>query len=271
MGIGRKVLVMGILNVTPDSFSDGGRFIDPDAAAAHALRMQAEGADIIDIGGESTRPGADPVPVEEELRRLLPVLERLRGKLKVPVSIDTYKAEVAEAALRHGARIVNDVTALRGDPRMAELVAREGVGVVLMHMKGTPRTMQENPTYADVVAEVISFLEERIAFAREWGIDPEQVAVDPGIGFGKTVEHNLEIFRRLGEFRALGRPILVGPSRKSFIGAILGLPVGERLEGTLAACAVAVVRGADIVRVHDVLPARRAVDLAFHMRERRPR
>ncbi len=271
LGVGERVLVMGILNVTPDSFSDGGRFLDPDRAVAHALRLQDEGADIIDIGGESTRPGAEPVPLEEELRRVIPVLEKLRRKLRIPVSIDTYKAEVAEAAIELGARIVNDVTALRADPRMGEVVARAGVGLVLMHMRGTPRDMQENPTYTDVVAEISAFLRERISAALSRGIAPEQIAVDPGIGFGKKLEHNLEILRRLEEFLELGRPVLVGPSRKSFIGEILGLPVEERLEGTLAACAVAVVRGADIVRVHDVLPARRAVDLAFRLRGRRPR
>ncbi len=271
LGVGERVLVMGILNVTPDSFSDGGRFLDPDRAVAHALRLQEEGADIIDIGGESTRPGAEPVPLEEELRRVIPVLEKLRGVLRIPVSIDTYKAEVAEAAIELGARIVNDVTALRADPRMPEVVARSGVGLVLMHMKGTPKDMQENPIYTDVVAEIKGFLRERISAALSRGIAPEQIAVDPGIGFGKKLEHNLEILWRLEEFLELGRPVLVGPSRKSFIGEILGLPVEERLEGTLAACAVAVVRGADIVRVHDVLPARRAVDLAFRLRGRRPR
>jgi len=266
---GGRVLVMGVLNVTPDSFSDGGAFLNPDAAADRALAMEREGADIIDIGGESSRPGAEPVPLEEELRRVLPVLERLRGRLRIPISIDTTKAEVAEAALQAGAEIVNDVSALRFDPRMGEVVARSGAGLVLMHMRGTPKTMQQDPTYADVVAEVRDFLAQRVEHAVSLGIDRELIAIDPGIGFGKTVEHNLELLRRLPELCELGHPVLVGPSRKSFIGAVLNLPVEERLEGTLAACAVAVVRGADIVRVHDVRAVRRAVDLAVRLRRER--
>ena len=264
-----RVLIMGILNVTPDSFSDGGRFLSPDAAVERALAMEKEGADIIDVGGESARPGADPVPVEEELRRVLPVLERLRGKLRIPISIDTTKAEVAEAALRAGASIVNDISALRFDPAMAPLVAKFGAGLVLMHMLGTPKTMQQAPYYEDVVTEVRDFLAERAQYAQSQGIPREAIAVDPGIGFGKTVEHNLELLRRLPELVELGFPVLVGPSRKSFIGAILGLGVEERLEGTLAACAVAVVRGADILRVHDVKEVRRAADLALHLRRER--
>ena len=264
-----RVLIMGILNVTPDSFSDGGRFLSPDAAVKRALIMEKEGADIIDVGGESSRPGAEPVPVEEELRRVLPVLERLRGKLRIPISIDTTKAEVAEAALRAGASIVNDISALRFDPAMAPLVAKFGAGLVLMHMLGTPKTMQQAPHYEDVVTEVRDFLAERAQYAQSQGIPREAIAVDPGIGFGKTVEHNLELLRRLPELVELGFPVLVGPSRKSFIGAILGLGVEERLEGTLAACAVAVVRGADILRVHDVKEVRRAADLALHLRRER--
>ena len=264
-----RVLIMGILNVTPDSFSDGGRFLSPDAAVKRALIMEKEGADIIDVGGESARPGADPVPVEEELRRVLPVLERLRGKLRIPISIDTTKAEVAEAALRAGASIVNDISALRFDPAMASVVAEFGAGLVLMHMLGTPKTMQQAPHYEDVVREVREFLAERALYAQSQGIPREAIAVDPGIGFGKTVEHNLELLRRLPELVELGFPVLVGPSRKSFIGAILGLGVEERLEGTLAACAVAVVRGADILRVHDVREVRRAADLALHLRRER--
>ncbi|HAF70698.1 MAG: Dihydropteroate synthase [Acetothermia bacterium 64_32] len=264
-----RVLIMGILNVTPDSFSDGGRFLSPDAAVERALVMEGEGADIIDIGGESSRPGAEPVSVEEELGRVLPVLERLRGRLRIPISIDTTKAEVAEAALRAGASIVNDISALRFDPAMAPLVAEFGAGLVLMHMLGTPKTMQQSPHYDDVVREVRGFLAERAQYAQSQGIPREAIAVDPGIGFGKTVEHNLELLRRLPELVELGFPVLVGPSRKSFIGAILDLPVEERLEGTLAACAVAVVRGADILRVHDVRQVRRAADLAWHLRRGR--
>ena len=264
-----RVLIMGILNVTPDSFSDGGRFLSPDAAVKRALIMEKEGADIIDVGGESSRPGAEPVPVEEELRRVIPVLERLRGKLRIPISIDTTKAEVAEAALRAGASIVNDISALRFDPAMASVVAEFGAGLVLMHMLGTPKTMQQDPHYEDVVREVREFLAERALYAQSQGIPREAIAVDPGIGFGKTVEHNLELLRRLPELVELGFPVLVGPSRKSFIGAILGLGVEERLEGTLVACAVAVVRGADILRVHDVREVRRAADLALHLRRER--
>jgi len=269
LGLGGRVLIVGILNVTPDSFSDGGRFLSPDAAVERALAMEREGADIIDVGGESSRPGAEPVPVEEELRRVLPVLERLRGKLRIPISIDTTKAEVAEVALRAGASIVNDISALRFDPAMAPVVAEFGAGLVLMHMLGTPKTMQQDPHYEDVVTEVRDFLAERALYAQSQGIPREAIAVDPGVGFGKTVEHNLEILRRLSELAELGFPVLVGPSRKSFIGAVLGLPVEERLEGTLAACAVAVVRGADILRVHDVREVRRAADLALHLRRRR--
>lgn len=261
--------VMGIVNVTPDSFSPGGRYLDPEAAAAHALRLEAEGADLIDVGGESTRPGAAPVSAREELRRVLPVLAALQGKLSVPISIDTTKAEVAEESIKAGAQVVNDISALRFDPEMGPLVARTGVGVILMHMQGTPQTMQDNPTYADVVDEVRSFLAARAQAAVTAGVAGEQVAVDPGIGFGKTVEHNLDLLRRLPALVELGLPVVVGPSRKSFIGAVLGLPVDQRLEGTLAACAVAVARGADVVRVHDVAPVRRVVDMAVRLRNRR--
>ncbi|MGC9530050.1 MAG: dihydropteroate synthase [Candidatus Bipolaricaulaceae bacterium] len=260
---------MGIVNVTPDSFSPGGRYLDPEAAAAHALRLEAEGADLIDVGGESTRPGAAPVSAREELRRVLPVLAALQGKLSVPISIDTTKAEVAEESIKAGAQVVNDISALRFDPEMGPLVARTGVGVILMHMQGTPQTMQDNPTYADVVDEVRSFLAARARAAVAAGVAGEQVAVDPGIGFGKTVEHNLDLLRRLPALVELGLPVVVGPSRKSFIGAVLGLPVDQRLEGTLAACAVAVARGADVVRVHDVAPVRRVVDMAVRLRNRR--
>jgi dihydropteroate synthase len=261
-----RVLVMGILNVTPDSFFNGGRFGREEEAVAHGLRLVAEGADLIDVGGESTRPGAEPVPVEEEIGRVVPVIRLLRKKVGVPISVDTTKAEVAEAALSAGADIVNDISALRFDPKMPRVVAKAGAGLVLMHMQGTPRDMQASPHYQDVVREVREFLAERVEAAVDAGIDRAQIAVDPGIGFGKTTEHNLWLLRRLTEFSELGQPILVGPSRKSFIGQILNLPVEERLEGTLAACAVAVARGADIVRVHDVGPVRRAVDLARRLR-----
>ena len=261
-GLGRRTLVMGILNVTPDSFFDGGKFFRLESALEHARRLIREGADIIDIGGESSRPGAQPIPEEEELRRVIPVIRALRQESSVPISIDTYKASVAEAALEAGANIVNDISALRFDGRMVEVVARAGVPVVLMHMRGEPRTMQQNPVYTDVVREIKEFFAERIAFARAHGI--EQILIDPGIGFGKTVAHNLEILRRLGEFRELGCPILIGVSRKSFIGRLCGtdedpLPPSERLEGTIASNVIAVLNGAQIVRVHDVAAHKRAL------------
>lgn len=260
--LGKRTLIMGVVNVTPDSFSDGGLYADPERAIAHALELAEEGADIIDIGGESTRPGAAPVPAEEELRRVLPVIKGLRKESKVPISIDTYKAAVAEAALEAGAAMVNDISALRFDPRMSELLRRCEAPVVLMHMQGEPRTMQENPHYNDVVGEIAAFLQERMAAAAEAGIDPKRLILDPGIGFGKRLEHNLEILRRLGELKALGRPILIGPSRKSFIGQLSGAPVAERLPGTIAAVVLGIAHGADIVRVHDVRAVKQAVILA---------
>lgn len=260
-----RVHVMGIVNVTRDSFSDGGLYLDPEAAVARARAMAAEGATIIDIGGESTRPGAEPVSADEEMRRVLPVLEKLKEGGLV-LSIDTSKASVARSALKMGAHIVNDVTALGGDSAMAATVAEFGAGVVLMHMQGTPRTMQINPTYGDVVADVAAFFESRRALALRAGITDAQIVFDPGIGFGKTVEHNLILLRRLSEFQRLGRPILAGPSRKSFIGTVLDLDVNERLEGTAAAVAAAVLAGASIVRVHDVRAMLRVVRLSEAIR-----
>ena len=242
---------MGIVNVTPDSFSDGGRFLAPDRAIAHARELAADGADLLDIGGESTRPGAREVTAEEELARVVPVLEGIRG-VDAAISIDTSKAAVAEAALDAGAEIVNDVTALRHDPELAGLCAERECGVVLMHMQGTPRTMQENPTYDDVVDDVKAFLAERIEFAVGEGIAEERIWVDPGIGFGKTVDHNLELLRRLGELRELGRPVVVGTSRKRFIGKLTGREVDDRLGGTIASNVLALRAGADVLRVHDV-------------------
>ena len=243
---------MGVVNVTPDSFSDGGVNLDPEAAAAAARRMAEEGAAIVDVGGESTRPGSEGVGVEEELRRVVPVLERLGGE--VPVSIDTSKAEVAHAALGLGVELVNDVTALRGDPELAGVVADSGAYLCLMHMLGEPRTMQRDPRYDDVVSEVAAFLEERLRFAVDLGIPEELVCLDPGIGFGKTVEHNFELVRRLDELTALGRPVVVGFSRKSSLGRLLGDP--EATTGSVAASVGAAVaayeRGATILRVHDV-------------------
>ena len=246
---------MGILNVTPDSFSDGGRYTDVDAAVRMGVRLAGEGADLVDVGGESTRPGAEAVPAPEEIRRTAPVIARLRESVGVPLSIDTRKAAVAERAIEAGAGIVNDVTALRSDPGMGPLLAETGAPVILMHMLGTPREMQVNPTYTDVVAEIMEFLDERIAAATNCGIAREQIVVDPGFGFGKTLDHNLELLRRIGEFQRLDRPVLVGTSRKSMIGAILDLPAHERLHGTLATVTAAVERGAAMVRVHDVRPA----------------
>jgi dihydropteroate synthase len=242
---------MGVVNVTPDSFSDGGVNLDPDAAEATARRMLAEGAAIVDVGGESTRPGSEGVTLDEELRRVVPVLERLDG---APVSIDTAKADVARRALELGAELVNDVTALRGDPRMAEVVAESGAYLCLMHMQGEPRTMQADPTYDDVVADVAAFLEQRLRFAVEAGIAEELICLDPGIGFGKTMEQNFELVRRLPELAALGRPLLVGFSRKSSLGRVLGEPGAKTgpLSASVAAAVTAYERGASILRVHDV-------------------
>jgi dihydropteroate synthase len=267
--------LMGIVNVTPDSFSDGGLFLEAGRAIEHARRLVADGADLLDVGGESTRPGARAVTAEEELERVAPVLEGLArsrdgwGARRVPISIDTSKAAVAAAALDRGAEIVNDVTALRLDPELAGLCAERGCEVVLMHMKGTPRTMQENPAYADVVDEVKGFLAERIEFAVAAGIAEERIWVDPGIGFGKTVDHNLELLRRLGELRALGRPLVVGTSRKSFIGKLTGREVDDRLGGTIASSLLALARGASVLRVHDVAELRQAVRVAEAIAARR--
>jgi dihydropteroate synthase len=248
---------MGIVNVTPDSFSDGGLFLDPERAIAHGRELVREGADLLDIGGESTRPGADPVGAEEELRRVLPVIDGLSGL--APISIDTSKAEVAAAAIGAGASIVNDVTALRGDPEMAAVCAGTGVELILMHMLGTPRTMQQDPRYDDVVTEVRDFLLERVETASASGIDRDRIWIDPGIGFGKTVGHNLELLRHTDRFADTGLPVLVGPSRKAFIGRLDGSPDADRTGGTVAACLAAMEGGAGMVRVHDVQPVAQAV------------
>lgn len=244
---------MGVLNVTPDSFSDGGLFFDKERAVEHALKMVEDGADILDIGGESTRPGSDPVSLEEELRRTLPVIEAVAKAVKVPVSIDTCKAEVARHALDAGAAMVNDISGLRFDPAMPKLVAERSVPVVLMHIKGHPRDMQKNPEYEALIPEVMEYLRTSILLALKSGIPENMILIDPGIGFGKTVSHNLEIIRDLQEFTRLGKPLVMGVSRKAFIGRILdGAPASERLEGTAAAVAVSLLNGAHIVRVHDV-------------------
>jgi len=253
--------LMGVINVTPDSFSDGGLFLDAEAAIAHGRELVAQGAEILDVGGESTRPGAEEVSAAEERARVEPVVAGLSGAGHV-VSIDTSKLAVAEAALDGGASIVNDVTALRGDPAIGELCADRGAGLVLMHMRGSPRTMQEEPRYDDVVDEVKAFLAERLEVALAAGVDEERIWLDPGIGFGKTLEHNLELLRRLGELRALGRPLVVGTSRKSFIGKIDGSEVEERLGGSIASSVFAAAEGADVLRVHDVAESLQALLMA---------
>jgi dihydropteroate synthase len=256
-------LVMGVVNVTPDSFSDGGLYLDRGAAVAHGLALVEEGAALVDVGGESTRPGALPVSAEEELARVLPVIEELvEAGVDAEVSVDTSKAAVAARALGAGARFVNDVTALRADPDMAGVIADAGADCCLMHMLGEPRTMQEDPRYDDVVSEVKSFLEERLRFATSHGIDEQHITIDPGIGFGKTAEHNLELLRRLDQFTALGRPLVVGTSRKSFIGRITGRPLDDRVAGTIATNVLAFLHGARIFRVHDVAPVRDALTMA---------
>jgi dihydropteroate synthase len=256
--------MMGVVNVTPDSFSDGGLYLDAQAAIEHGLQLEREGAAIVDVGGESTRPGADPVDAEEEMRRVLPVIDGLVASgAHAQVSIDTSKASVAAAALRAGATFVNDVTALRGDPEMAGVLADGGADCCLMHMLGTPRTMQRDPRYADVVSEVKSLLVERMAFAVASGIAEERILLDPGIGFGKTAEHNLELLRRLDELVALGRPVVIGTSRKSFLGKLTGrTDPRERLPGTIATNVLAYERGARVFRVHEVAPVHDALAVA---------
>jgi dihydropteroate synthase len=253
--------LMGVVNVTPDSFSDGGLYLDAGAAIEHGRELAAQGADVLDVGGESTRPGAAAVEEDEELRRVEPVVAALAGAGHA-VSIDTSKLAVAEAALRSGASIVNDVTALRADPDIGRLCAETGAGLVLMHMQGSPRTMQESPTYGDVVDDVKAFLAERLEIAVSMGVDEGRVWLDPGVGFGKALEHNLELLRRLAELRELGRPLVVGTSRKSFIGRIDGSAVGERLGGTIASSVLALAEGADVLRVHDVAQMRQALSVS---------
>jgi dihydropteroate synthase len=253
--------LMGVVNVTPDSFSDGGLYLDPEAAIAHGRKLAKAGAEILDVGGESTRPGAAPVDEAEEMRRVVPVIRGLSG-IDCQISVDTSKAAVAAAALDAGATIVNDVTALRGDPEMAALCAERGCGVVLMHMLGEPRTMQDDPRYGDVVAEVKAFLAERLEAAVSAAVAEERVWLDPGIGFGKTAAHNLELLRRLGELRELGRPLVVGTSRKSFIGHLDGSAADDRLGGTIASSILAVAEGAEVLRVHDVAEMRQALTVA---------
>jgi len=257
----KKVAVMGILNLTPDSFYDGGRYRTEKEILKRVEQMIEEGADIIDIGGESTRPGSDRVSVEEELRRTIPYLRKIRDLFDIPLSIDTYKAKVAKEAIEAGAEMVNDISGLRFDPEMAEVISSKNASVVLMHIKGTPKNMQDNPFYESLMDEIISYLRKSLEIALKAGIDFDRILIDPGIGFGKTVEHNLFILKNLEELRILRRPILIGVSRKSFIGKVLDLPVEERLFGSLAATSVAVMNGARIVRCHDVRETRQVVDL----------
>jgi len=257
---GKRTLIMGILNVTPDSFSDGGKYDTFDSALTQVEKMVSEGVDIIDIGGESSRPGADSVSVYEEKKRVLPLIEEVSKRYDLPISIDTYKADVAEDAVKSGASIINDITALT-QFNMVQLAAKTNTAVILMHMKGTPKTMQKSPNYDSLISEIYNFLEERIGKAVEGGVSTDRLIIDPGIGFGKKYEHNLEILRRLKEFKSLGNPILIGTSRKSFIGQTLELPVQERLEGTAATIAVSIINGADIVRVHDVKEMKRVTQM----------
>ena len=257
-----RPLLMGIVNVTTDSFFDGGRFVDPQLALEHGRRLVEEGADILDIGAESTRPGSLPIDEKEELRRLVPVVAALAHAVSVPISVDTSKAAVAKAAITAGAVMVNDVTALRGDPAMADVVVQTGVALVLVHMQGTPRTMQQAPTYEDVVEEVGDFLAERARFAIERGVAKSRIVLDPGIGFGKVLTHNLDLLAHLRAFTTLGFPVLVGPSRKGFIGQLTKQSVEARAWGTAGVVALAVQQGANILRVHDVAEMRDVVNVA---------
>ncbi|MCL4510076.1 MAG: dihydropteroate synthase [Bacteroidetes bacterium] len=264
---GKRTYLMGILNVTPDSFSDGGRFFTQTDAVLHAFQMVKDGADIIDIGGESTRPGAEQVSLEKEIRRVIPVITKIRQKSSVPLSIDTYKSQVALEALKAGANIVNDISGLHFDPKMAQVIAEQNASVVIMHIKGTPKDMQSNPHYDDLIREIYDYLASAVELAGKNGI--KQVMIDPGIGFGKTADHNLELINRLEEFRGIGVPILIGVSRKSFIGKILETPVEARLEGTAAAVTASILKGADIVRVHDVREMRRVALVADAIRRQK--
>jgi len=259
----KKTYIMGVVNITPDSFSDGGLFLDKEKAFRHALKLAEDGADIIDIGGESTRPGSEPVSASEEIRRTIPVIEAISKHISVPVSIDTYKAEVAKAALDAGASIVNDISGLRLDPEMPKIVAQYGVPVIIMHIKGRPRDMQKNPVYEALIPEIMDYLRISIRLAAKFNIPDDRIIIDPGIGFGKTIKHNLEIIKNLREFTLMGKPVVIGVSRKAFIGKILGdVPSSERLEGTAAAVAISILNGANIVRVHDVKEMARVAKVA---------
>jgi len=265
--LGVKTLVMGILNVTPDSFTDGGQFLEFEAAVNQARKMIYEGAELLDIGGESTRPFSEPVSIDNELERVIPVIEAVRTSSDIPISIDTTKAEVARQALEAGADIVNDVSALRFDDQMVKLVARLGVPLIIMHMQGTPKTMQQNPTYASLFSEVITFLQERIDFAMQQGVDRDQIIVDPGIGFGKTVNHNLRLIKDLQTLHCLDRPLLLGASRKRFIGSVLDRPENDREVGTAIVNSFGVAAGVHIIRVHDVAMNKQVAMMGDALRE----
>ncbi len=260
-GLGERPLIMGVLNVTADSFSDGGRFIDPERALDHAYYLAQSGADVLDVGGESSRPGAEEIPADEEIKRVIPIIKKAAKKLKIPISVDTVKSEVAERAFDAGASILNDISALRMDENMAALAAANDVYVILMHMRGTPADMQKNTEYDDIIGEISGFLKESALKAIEKGIKKEKIIIDPGIGFGKSVDGNFVILKNLDKFLKLGYPVMVGASRKSFIGKTLGVDPDQRLEGSIAAACYAVMNGADIVRVHDVVETGRAITI----------
>lgn len=256
-----KTLIMGILNITPDSFSDGGKFLDSQVAANHAIKMIENGADMIDVGGESSRPGAKPVLIDEELKRILPVIKAIREKSDCLISVDTYKSKVAEAALNLGADLINDISSLSFDGKMAGVISAYKVPLVLMHMQGVPQNMQLNPLYVNIINDLITFFKSKISIAKEAGVSNNMIILDPGIGFGKRVDDNFEIIRELKQICNMGYPILLGTSRKSFIGDTLGLPINDRLEGTLASVAIGVLNGAKILRVHDIIEVRRTVTI----------
>ena len=254
-----KTLIMGVLNLTPDSFSDGGLFSNPDKALSQGLKMINEGAHIVDIGGESTRPGSNPVSIDKELDRTIPIIEKIRSISNCVISIDSYKSKIVEAALNAGANIVNDTSGLTFDHKMSELVAKKNAPLILMHIKGKPKSMQQNPNYNNLINEILSFFKKQISAAQSAGIDTSKIILDPGLGFGKKIEHNFEIIRKLPQICAMGFPVLVGPSRKSFIGETLNLPINQRIEGTMASITASIMNGARIVRVHDVEETRRTV------------
>ena len=262
ISLGERTCIMGVLNITPDSFSDGGKYLDKEKAVQRAMEMARGGADIIDIGGESSRPGAVSISAAEEIERVIPVVEALIGKIEVPISVDTRKSEVAKEALSKGASFINDITALRADGDMAKVIADFDAGCILMHMKGDPENMQDAPHYDDVIGEISAYLAESIKLAEDSGIDPGKIIIDPGIGFGKTLEHNLLILKNLEKFKSFNKPILVGTSRKSFIGKLTGKEADERIFGTAASIAAAILNGADIVRVHDVPQMREVSTIA---------